>query len=424
MENERRIMRGTSALLSRKGFDTERLLAPQQAIIAFLSRGALLPPKSEPIALELSAGRVLAHDVASDRDFPSALRSTMDGFAIRSCDLPGTLRVIGEVEMGKRSDLTIAAHETMRIPTGGLLPSGADAVVPFEQVELQGGAVRIAHSVTTGDCLTKIGEDFKAGERILCTGRRIAAPEIGVLATLGQARVSVFARPRIAVLSSGDELVALGTAADAAQTTDSNRYVIAAALRAMGADVRHYPTVPDVAGALEKALRTALPENDAIVLSGGSSVGERDRTPWAIDAIGEPGVIVHGLRVKPGKPTVLAAIKGKPILGLPGNPTSALMILEAVGAPIVAALSGWVSRARLLEAVLAETIESRAGWTWYVPVSLCDREARYQAQPLPIRSSLVSLCARADGFVAVDESAERLERGTLVRVQPFSKGWS
>lgn len=416
-------MRGTSALLSRKGFDTERLLAPQQAIIAFLSRSALLPPQTEPIALELTAGRVLARDVVSERDFPSALRSTMDGFAIRACDLPGTLRIVGEIEMGKQSDLMIAAHETMRIPTGGLLPSGADAVVPFEQVELEDGAVRIAHSIATGDCVTKIGEDFKAGERVLCAGRRIAAPEIGVLATLGLARVSVFARPRVAVLSSGDELVDLGSAADAAQTTDSNRYVIAAALRAMGADVRHYPTVRDAAGALEEALRAALPENDAIVLSGGSSVGERDRTPQAIDAIGEPGVIVHGLRVKPGKPTVLAAVKGKPILGLPGNPTSALMILEAVGAPIVAALSGWVSRAPLIEAVLAETIESRSGWTWYVPVLLSDRRTRYEAQPLPIRSSLVSLCARADGFVVIDESDERVERGTLVRVHPFSKGW-
>jgi len=416
-------MRAASALLSSEGFDPERLLAPQQAVVAFFARLALEPPQSERVALDACAGRVLANDVVTESAYPRAARSTMDGFAIRAVDTPGALEITGAVQMGKEPDLPIGRCETMRVPTGGLVPSGADAVIPFEEVQQDGNVVRVERSVAAGNCLTQPGEDLSAGERILPAGRRIGAADVGVLATLGYAQVEVCVRPQIALISSGDELVDPGAPAGPAQTHDSNRYALAAALRAMGARVHHYPTVRDVTGALEDALCSALPQSDAIVLSGGSSVGELDRTPRAIDAIGEPGVIVHGLRVKPGKPTVLAAIGGKPILGLPGNPTSALMILETIGAPIVAALTGWQPHEPLIEAELAETVQSRVGWTWYVPVSLLDEGTRYRATPLSMRSSLVSLCARAAGFIVVDESTERLERGTVVRVHRFSLGW-
>jgi molybdopterin molybdotransferase len=423
MENERRIMRGASTLLSRKGFDAKQLLAPQQAVIAFLSRAALARPRSESVALDAAAGRVLAQDVVSDRAFPSAPRSTMDGFAIRAADAPGALRVAGEVIMGAPPAAIVGARETMRIPTGGMLPAGADAVVPFERVLFDGEVVRIDDGVVAGDCVTAAGEDLKAGERILQTGRRIAPAEAGILATLGHAHVRVFVRPQVAVISCGDELVEPAEVPGPAQTRDSNRYAIAAALRAMGTSVTHYPTARDEPGALEAVLRSAVARSDAVAVSGGSSVGERDRTPAAIAALGEPGVIVHGLRVKPGKPTVLAAVAGKPIIGLPGNPASALMILETVCAPIVAALTGWAAGRIVSEAELAETVESRRGWTWYVPVELCEQGTRYRARPLAMRSSLVSLCAHADGFIIVDEGTERLERGSPVRVHHFSKGW-
>ncbi len=326
-----------------------------------------------------------------------------------------------------RSDVSLrvalSALEAARIPTGGLLPVGSDAVVPFERVVLDGETIRIEDAVAVGDCITPRGEDIKEGELLFRAGRRIGAAEAGVLATLGRGQIEVFARPRIAVVSSGDELVDPQADPQPGQVRDSNRYVIAAALRAMGAIATHYPTARDREGALEDILRAALADNDAVIVSGGSSVGERDRTPVAIAALGEPGVIVHGLRVKPGKPTVLAAIDGKPIVGLPGNPTSALMILETVGAPIIAAMTGAHLIERQTGAQLEQTVESRAGWTSFVPVALSQDAVPFRAQPLAMHSSLTSLCARADGFIVVDEETKRLERGAAVRVYPFTRGW-
>ena len=423
MENERRIMRGASAVLSRKGgFDVRDLLPPQQAIITFLSRAALLPPRVEAVDLDHALGRVLASDLISDRAFPDVPRSTMDGYAIRADDVPATLRIVAEVQMGAQSRASVAAQQAARIPTGGVVPSGADAVVPFERVSIDGETIQVADHVRSGDCITQRGEDIREGEHIFSAGRRIGPAEIGVLATLGCGEVAVFSRPLVAVTSSGDELVEPAALPKPGQVRDSNRYAIAATLRAMGATVVHYPTARDREGALEEILRSALAASDAIVLSGGSSVGERDRTPEAISALGDPGVIVHGLRVKPGKPTVLAAIEGKPIVGLPGNPTSALMILETIGAPIVAALTGTHLVGRPIDAELHEGVESRRGWTWFVPVTLSPKSAGFWAHPLPLRSSLTTLCARADGFIIVDEDTERLGRGTTVHVHSFSKG--
>jgi len=415
-------MRGASAVLSRKrGFDVEQLLPPQQAIITFLSRAALSPPTPETVVLDDAFGRVLARDVVADRPYPEAARSTMDGYAIRASDVPATLDVVSDIAIGRKPSVVLSHRQAARIPTGGLLPCGADAVVPFERVEDHVDTIVVEENVLAGDCLTERGEDIKEGERLLSRGQRIGPAEVGVLATLGYANVEVFRQPQLAVISSGDELVAVSAAPAPGQVRDSNRYAIAAALLAMGARVTHFPTARDEDGELEPLLRQALAENDGIFLSGGSSVGERDRTPAAIAALGKPGVLVHGLRVKPGKPTVLAAIEGKPIIGLPGNPTSALMILETIGAPIVSALTGEHSIDGARDAELQEAVDTRAGWTWFVPVTLSHDSLRLQARPLPLRSSLTTLCARAAGFIIVDEETERVERGEVVRVYPFTK---
>lgn len=190
----------------------------------------------------------------------------------------------------------------------------------------------------------------------------------------------------------------------------------------MGAQPRHYPTVRDEAGAFETAIATALLECDAVVVTGGSSVGERDRLPRAVSNVATPGVVVHGLRLRPGKPTLLGADGGKPILGLPGNPASALMMLEAVCAPIVAALCGARIRASTLTARLGEPARSRPGWTWYVPVALEDDAGGPLAHPLPLRSFSVSLLARADGYVVMDERDDEWPAGRLVTVHRFLGG--
>jgi molybdenum cofactor synthesis domain-containing protein len=203
---------------------------------------------------------------------------------------------------------------------------------------------------------------------------------------------------------------------------DSNRWAVAGTLEALGASVRHLPTAPDDPARLEALLREAVATCDGVVLTGGSSVGERDFTPHIIAQLGSPGVIVHGLRVKPGKPTVLASVGGKPVIGLPGNPASALVILEAVAAPIIASLTGRRVVPTAQSARLGAEVRKRAGWTWFVPVRMDEAAGDRVAYPLELRSSSVSLLARASGFLMLDETVESVPAGAPVDVTRFLVG--
>jgi len=381
---------------------------------------AVSPRAPERIRLEDAFGRILAERVVADADYPSVPRSAMDGFAIEAAHAPGTFSIVGAIAMGRPWGAPLRHGEAVRIPTGGVVPDGADCVVPIEEVRLNGQSLAVESSLDAGTNVNPRAGDMCEGTLVLEAGTRIGGPQMGVLATLGITAVPVYPRPRVAVISSGDELVPPAMHPAAGQVRDSNRHAIAGALQAMGAQPFHGATVADVPGALERALRRALSEADAAIVSGGSSVGELDRTPAAIAALGLPGVLVHGLRVKPGKPTVLAAVGTKPVIGLPGNPTSALVILEAVVAPIIGALAGAPVPLITVAARLGSPAHSRRGWTWFVPVRLeADDEGEWTAWPLPVRSSLVSLTAHADGYVVVPEETEDLEVGSRVCVHRF-----
>ena len=406
----------------RIGFQTDALLAPEQALTLFFARAQLRAPQTEYVTLDRALRRTLAQSVCSDALYPAAPRSAMDGFAVRSSDTPGRLAIAGEIRMGHLWDAPLAGASAVRIPTGGVLPGGADAVVPVEDVRLEGGSVDVPAAVAPGDCVNPAGSDMRAGEQLLEAGRCIGGAELGVLATLGMTSLAVYRRPVVAVLSSGDELVDVSASPTAAQVRDSNRWAVAGTLEALGAAVRHVPTAPDDPARLEALLREALATSDAVVLTGGSSVGERDFTPRIVAQLGSPGVIVHGLRVKPGKPTVLACVDGKPVIGLPGNPASALVILQAVAAPVIGAICGSRPRVATVQARLGAPVRKRAGWTWYVPVRLDEAQAIPAAYPLELRSSSVSLLARASGFAALDERLESVAAGTPVAVTRFLVG--
>jgi molybdopterin molybdotransferase len=412
-------MQPANPVLPGAGFAVERLLPPRQAIVAYFARAQTPPPQAEQVALVDALGRILAEPVRADDDYPTAARSLMDGFAVTASATPGNFEIVGDVRMGEATAVATGAESAWRIPTGGVLPPGTDAVVPIEDARVAGDAVSIGASVAPGENVAERGADMRAGETVLGARRRIRAPEMGVLATLGVVRVPVYRRPVIAIFSSGDELIDVGARPRPGEIRDSNRYAVASSLRAMGAIPRHYPTLRDEASDFEAALIDALHECDAVVVSGGSSVGERDRLPKAVAAIANPGVIVHGLRVKPGKPTLFGACGNKPIIGLPGNPTSAVMMLEAVSAPIVAALCGAPTLVPSLQARLAAPAQSRLDWTWYMPVGLRDEGGVRFAEPLPLRSFSVSLTARADGYIVMDERDEFWPAGTAVTVYRF-----
>jgi len=401
-----------------KGFDAKRLLPPREALERYFALVALEPCGVECVALESARGRVLARRIEADDDYPTAARSAMDGFAIRSRSTPGAQRVVGDVRIGAQPQRGIANGEAMKISTGAMLPEGADAVVPVESVREKGGEVHVEERIAPGDAVVARGADMRAGEALLEPGRRIGGPELALLAALGVVDVPVYRRPVVAVISSGDELVAPSLRPGAGEVRDANRYAIAASLEALGVQPRQYPIVRDDEGLLEAALREALDACDGVVVSGGSSVGEHDLTPRATASLGSPGVVVHGLRVRPGKPTMLAAVEKKPIVGLPGNPLSALMMLEAVAASIFAALAGAPPPYREVDAELASALEAPAGWTWYVPVARDGDVVR----PLALRSFAVSLAARASGYVVAGEKQSAFRAGERVRMRHFLCG--
>jgi molybdenum cofactor synthesis domain-containing protein len=417
---KRAITQPANALLPGAGFVPELLLAPEQALIAFFARVRVAPPGVERVAIDDAAGRVIASSVAADADYPAAPRSAMDGFALAAAGTPGAFTISGDVRMGESPHWQVERGCAARIPTGGMLPRGTDVVVPIEDARVEDGTVHVSDAFDAGTNVVERGADMRRGETILTPGTRVRAPQAGLLATLGVTQVAVYRRPVVGVFSSGDELVDPAETPEPGRIRDSNRYATAASLRAMGAEPRHYPRLADERDDFVRALSKALEECDAVTVSGGSSVGARDALPDAVAALGEPGVVVHGLRIKPGKPTLLGAAGGKPILGLPGNPTSALLVLEAVAAPIVTALTGArPAIARTASARLSAPLRSRAGWTWYVPVALRNEGAALLAHPLTLRSFSVSLAARADGYVVMGEGAEEWPADTPVAVQLF-----
>jgi molybdopterin molybdotransferase len=404
------------------GFDEALLLSPAEALAIYFARAELAAPRLEHVALADAFGRILAQPAIAREDHPTHARSTMDGFAITAAGVPERLRIVGEVRMGIAPERSLGPGETMRVPTGGALPAGADAVVPQEDVTIAGDTIVLSSTVAPGEYVTQPAEDVRAGEAVLAIGRRVGGPELGVLATLGYATVPVFARPRIAVLSTGDELVDVSATPRTGQVRDSNRFALAGALLAMGAQIVHEPRVPDTREALRAAFAHALERYDAVITTGGSSVGALDLVPEIVAELGSPGPIVHGLRVKPGKPTLLAAIGGKPIIGLPGNPTSALTILEAVAQPIIAALTGERAASAAMAAIADAPLVCRPDWTWFVPVTLRAEHGTLHAAPLRLRSAQTSLLARASGYATVSGPRGRVETGELVYVRRFSSG--
>lgn len=412
-----------------EGFDVEQLLTPAEARAAYFAAVTIAPPDVERVGLADATGRILAAAAIAGTGYPAESRATMDGFAIIAGEGLTARRIVGEVRMGHAPPGPLGPGEAMRIPTGGVLPDGADAVIPVEDTvesAAPSGTGRVvvpSEAMEFGENFTPPGSDMRPGDCVLAAGRRIGGPELAVLATLGIIDVPVYRRPRVAIVSTGDELVDASAQPGRGQVRDSNRWALAGSLIALGCVPVQRPVAIDTPEALTAALRSALDAADAVVLTGGSSVGVRDLTPRVINALGQPGVIVHGLRVKPGKPTVFAMLDGKPVIGLPGNPASSLMILEAVAAPIFSRLAGEAVAPDTAIAALAERpFRGRPGWTWFVPAEVRYVDGRALASPLVLRSAHTSLLARAHGYVVVGPEPSEIAAGAAVSVRRFSGG--
>jgi molybdopterin molybdotransferase len=398
---------------------SNRLLSADEARAIF---AAHFEPKPVPEEADTAAslGRVLAEDVTAPEDLPPFRRSLMDGFAVRAADVtapPALLRIVEEVRMGAPAESRLGPGEAARVPTGGMLPEGADAVVPVELTEASEGAVRVLQPVSAGRHLIERGEDVRAGEVILRAGHRLRSPDVGALMGLGIVRIQVYRRPRVAILSTGDEVVPPEQTPAFGQIRDMNSYGLAAAVEAAGGQPRRSPIAPDEEDDLLAAATAALRENDALILNGGSSVGERDVVAPVINRLGKPGVLAHGVNIRPGKPTIFAVCGGKPVFGLPGQPVSALNTFELFVAPLLRRWQRLPESAAPLRARLAEPLRSADGREDHVRVVLETRDGVLWAIPLPGVSAMISTMVRAQGITVVPAGFPGFEAGEEVEVR-------
>ncbi len=401
------------------------VISPAEARRRFEDAIDLAPLAAETVGLAQALGRVLATDLAAATDVPAFDRSGVDGFAVRAADtagagdrMPRLLLLNAEViACGHPPAVEVRAGTASTIATGGTIPRGADSVVMIENTELvetpEGPAVEVRRAVAPGQFVSFAGSDIARGEAVLRRGQRITSREIGILAACGIAEIPVVRRPRVAVLSTGDELAPPGKPLPAAGVYDSNSAIVAAAVEEAGGEAVHYGIVPDDEAKLESAVRGALADCDMVSLSGGTSKGAGDLSYRILSRLGSPGVLVHGVALKPGKPLCLAVCDGKPVAVLPGFPTSAIFTFHTFVAPLIRARAGLpAGAAQSVEATVPVRIASEMGRQEFVLVKLVPGEHGPVAFPIAKGSGAVTAFSEADGFLAIDALSAGLDAGT------------
>lgn len=403
-----------------------RIEALEKLLDNIPSAGTGIP---ESVLTENALGRVLARPVLSKEPLPPFSRSSVDGYAVWAEDtygagesLPMYLELVGEIPMGKTTDIALDRGQCVLIHTGGMLPQKANAVVMIEDTQLlQSNEVEISRAVAIGENVIQAGEDVTPGQVVMEAGIKLRPAEIGGLMALGITEVQVFRLPKVGILSSGDELVPPASGLQPGQVRDINSYSLSCLVKQVGGLPSLYPIVPDQIEALQAAAEIALRENDVLLITAGSSASVRDYTSTVIAKLGSPGVLVHGVNIRPGKPTILAVCDGKPVIGLPGNPVSALVIALFFVKPVLEHVMGL--RKKPLEArvkaSLAINLPSRSGQEEWVPVRLEPGVDGYQAVPVFGRSNLIFSLVRADGLVGLHPDANGIAAGEIVEVLLF-----
>lgn len=387
-------------------------------------------PKKEVILLHRAGGRVLAEDVIAPLDVPPFDRAAMDGYALRASDTfysdeerPAILKLIGYVLAGEKKKIELRAGECAGIATGAPVPKGANAVVMVEYTHREKGRVKIYRPVAPGENIMAAGSDIMRGEMILRAGTLLSPRETGVLAALGITRVPVYRKPRVALISTGDEIVEPGSDLGYGKIYDVNARAIGDAVVENGGEAEFLGIVKDKPEPLLRKLKEAVNgDYDIILTSGGTSAGVGDISYRVFDELGEPGVVVHGIAIKPGKPTIIAFARDKPIFGLPGYPTSAMIIFDVFVAPILRELAGLGKRSlRKIKAKAAMRLYSGRGRYEYMLVNLVQGLGdEYSAYPLTTGSGAITTFAEADGFIEIHANTEMIAEGSSLDVTLLS----
>jgi len=407
------------------------LISPSEALEKILDT---LPQSwaadSEIVSTYEAHGRILAERVSAPHPLPPFPRSTVDGYAVQAKDtfgasgaLPAYLRLIGEILMGKAPTLEVHPGETAQVHTGGTIPDGANAVVMLEDTQLiDSDEIEVHRAAGVGQNILMEGEDVQQGDVVLEPGTLLRPQEIGGLLALGMTSVSVAASPQVGILSSGDEVVPPEMEPGPAQVRDINSHTLSVLIERLGGKPILRGIIPDQRDTLFEAVKLSHQEDDLIVITAGSSVSARDITGDVIQSLGKPGVLVHGISIKPGKPTILAIADDIPLIGLPGNPVSALVVGALILAPLIRRFLG-VRRVLPIPQVparLSVNVVSQSGREDFLPVRLQNSGEGYIAEPVFGRSNLIFTLVRADGLIHIPSSATGLSAGTEVMVTLFS----
>ncbi|PID40025.1 MAG: molybdopterin molybdenumtransferase MoeA [Proteobacteria bacterium] len=398
-----------------------------EAVLAHAARFS--PVEAERVPLAECLGRVLAEDIYTDVDIPDFDRSTMDGYAVKAASTfgaseanPAYIEVCGQIMMGERPDLSVGPGQAVRIATGGMLPQGADSVIMVEHTDrLDDTTIEVYRSVAPGQHVIEKGEDIRKTDPALTCGTRIRPQEAGLLAACGKTEIDVYRRPMVGIVSTGDEVVPVDQVPTIGRIRDINAHSLSGQVLEAGGVPVNFGIVQDDRDDLMVRCRQALQLSDMVMISGGSSVGARDFTVEVLDALPDTGILVHGISISPGKPTILARSGGKAFWGLPGHAVSAMVVFAVVVRPFLDRICGLAETTRQfpVQAVMNRNLASTQGRVDYVRVRLFEENGMIMAEPILGKSGLINTMVKADGLIAVGMNVEGLDEGSVVEVMPL-----
>lgn len=376
-----------------------------------------------------SLGRVISSDIITDHPLPLFPRSTVDGYAVRAKDtygasesMPAYLQIVGEVNMGTSTNISLSPGQAVLIHTGGMVPENADAVIMIEETQPIGSnELEVRKAVGSGENFLAVGEEIDKDSVVIPAGTKIRSVEIGGLMAIGRVEVPVRKKPRIGIISSGDEIVFPGSAISLGKVRDVNSYLLASLVSKWGGEPVLYGIIKDNLEDLVSVAKQAYEQCDVVLFTAGSSVSVRDVTAQAIGTLGKPGVLVHGVNIRPGKPTIIAVCSGKPVIGLPGNPVSAYVTANLFLSPIIKLLLG-VKELDSSPAILAKlsiNIPSQAGREDWIPVKISTSNQNLDATPIFSKSNFIFSLIAADGLIRILPDQTGLEAGKIVEVFTF-----
>ena len=410
----------------------DRVMTAEKAVGLLLETLGSRKTKAVAVDIERSLGMVCAEDVVALEDIPAFARSTVDGYAVRAEDtfgatesMPAYLNLTGEILMGEQASGIAADDAAFKIPTGGMLPGGADAVVMFEHVQvIDDRIIEVMMPVAPGENVIQPGEDVATGEVVVRRGSRLRPQDIGACAGVGLQEIRVFERPVVSIISTGDEIIPAEKKPAIGQIRDTNSYVIAGMVSASGGIPLKKGIYRDDYAAIRRAVEDAVKDSDAIAVSGGTSVGTKDMIARIIDDIGNPGILFHGVSLKPGKPMIGGVMQGIPIFGLPGHPAAVSVCFDIFMKPVLNLLSGQEDRPShrlkgIVRARLSRNVSSSSGREEHVRAMIEEREDGLWAVPILGKSGLIRTLVKADGTFVVPVNRNGIEKGEFVDVTVF-----